>query len=165
MNKTFDIIFLYICIGTILFGCSNGTTKQHPVLDGSEPPEVKLKIGNNTYDTVLGSYCWPSAGNSHTCVETAGPFELVSKDKIVNIQKGETIEIVFDYKPLPNKVHVTQMEEKQGTEKNVEFNNSRIIAPEEQGTYFYAFSVWWIDDVDPDISHGDAFYAFAIQIE
>src|SRR5690625_866839 len=130
MKKTFDIIFLYICIWSILFGCSTG--KENTVLDGSEPPEVKLKIGNNIYDTVLGSYCWPSSKNSHTCVETTGPVNLVNKDQIVRIKKGEIIEIIFDYKPLPNKVHVTQMEKKQGTEKNVEFNNSRIIAPEEQ---------------------------------
>src|SRR5690625_2754896 len=145
MNKTFNIFLLCIWIGMFLFGCSYGKVEQSPVLSGSQPPEVKLKIGNNTYDTVLGSYCWPSADDSSTCVDTGGTIELLGEDDIVEVKKGETIEIMLDYKPLPNKVHMSQMEAKLRNEKAIEFNNSRIIAPDEQGTYFYTFSVWWMN--------------------
>ena len=164
VQKTIAIL-LCVSIGVFLLGCSDGKLKSDPILDGSEPPKVEIEIGNDTYDTVLGSYCWPTSENSHTCIDTSGPIDLLEDREIIEVNKGETIEIVLDYRPLPNEVHVTQMEKEEGTEKSVEFNNSKIVAPEEEGTYYYAFSVWWMDEVDTDVSHGDAFYAFAIHVQ
>src|SRR5690625_4120065 len=165
MKKPIDKLLLCACLGVFLFGCSDGTMEQNPVLEGSKPPKVELKIGSNTYDTVLGSYCWPASDNSHTCIETSGPIGLLEASEKIEVSRGETIEIVLDFKPLPNEVHVTQMQESEETEKSVEFNNSRIIAPEEKGTYYYAFTVWWMDDEDPNVSHGDAFYAFSLEVK
>src|SRR5690625_5043939 len=123
MTKPITMIFTIVGIGLFLLGCSNGVMEQTPHLEGSKPTKVVLNIGDKTYDTILGSYCWPTAEDSQTCIDTPGPMDLLEDKDSVVVKKGEMIEIDMDYKPLPNEVHVLQMMEKEGEEKSVEFNN------------------------------------------
>lgn len=87
----------------ILMGCSlNGMT-------GSQPPKARIEVGEKSYQTKLGTYCW-----KRTCVDTAGSVELL---------KGKTPVKVYDY------------------------------------------GVWWMDEKEENLSKGDAFYAFVLEVE
>ncbi|WP_286183570.1 hypothetical protein [Bacillus sp. ISL-55] len=70
----------------ILTGCSNGG------LFGAEPPAVFLEIGDEKYETDLGTYCWKA-----TCVDTAGPVERLEGEEPIIVKAGETISFDMDY--------------------------------------------------------------------
>ncbi|MEH7381007.1 hypothetical protein V7138_11045 [Bacillus sp. JJ1533] len=146
--KKWMFVFL-IGISVALAGCGEGG------LTGSNPPETSIQIGDETYSTVLGTYCWRS-----TCADTAGPEVLLEgKDPIV-VEPGEEITFIMDYEPMPNEVHVAYYLGDKETE--VEVDNHHITAPEEKGVYYYSYGVWWNDG---EVSKGDAFYAFALEVK
>ncbi len=140
-----------------LIGCSTSGK-----LSGSKPPETVIKVGGETYATILGSYCWSSTFQS-LCADTAGPVELLEGKKPIEVTPGEEITFVMDYEPQPNEIHVSYFEEDVETE--VEVKNHRFTAPEEKGVYYYAYSVWWLDEKEENVSKGDAFYAFALEVK
>ena len=136
----------------ILSGCLNSA-----VLEG-KPPKVFMKIGSEKYETTLGTYCWKS-----TCVDTAGPIEMLEDKEPIKIKPGETITFVMDFEPKPNEFHVLQMSEDGETEITLQDNH--FTAPTEQGVYYYSYGVWWLDEKEENLSHGDAFYAFVLEVE
>lgn len=146
----------WVFIGTVLLvltmlGCSNGG------ITGSKPPKTNITVGNETYETVLGSYCWSSK-----CVDTGGPLELLEGKETIKVKPGEKVSIVMDYKPKPNEFYVVQIDDNEETE--IKTKNNRFKAPKEKGIYYYAYSVWWMDDKEKNLSHGDAFYAFVLEV-
>ena len=69
----------------------------------------------------------------------------------------------MDYNPKPNVVYVGKMDnENDSTEVKIE--KDRFTAPIEKGVYYY-YSVWWMDEKEENLSHGDAFYAFVIEVD
>lgn len=123
----------------------------------SKPPKTKITVGNETYETVLGSYCWGSK-----CVDTVGPHELLEGEETIKVKPGEKISIVMEYKLKPNEFNVAQIDDNEETE--VEIKNNGFKAPTEKGMYYYAYSVWWMDDKEKNLSHGDAYYAFVLEV-
>ncbi len=81
----------------------------------------------------------------------------------IQVKAGEQITLNMDYTPKPNEIHLSQIEN--DDEVEIEVNHNQFIAPNEKGTYFYVYSVWWIDEEDENLSHGDAFYAFALEVK
>ncbi|PLR76304.1 hypothetical protein CU633_16555 [Bacillus sp. V3-13] len=152
MNK-WIVSFFFTLI--TLAGCSNDG------MVGDKPPKAMIEIGTETYETTLGSYCWNGKGKS-ICVDTAGPIELLKGKQPINVTAGEEVKFVMNYKPQPTEVHVTQIHENEETEVIVKDN--RFPAPAEKGIYYYAYSVWWMDEKEAYLSHGDAFYAFVLQV-
>ncbi|WP_010676681.1 hypothetical protein [Bacillus timonensis] len=149
---------LVLIIGFVitLSGCGGSTSSK---LTGSKPPETNIQIENETYPTKLGTYCWSSKFKGE-CIDTAGPEALLEgKDPIV-VQPGQEITFVMDYEPKPNEVHVAYYNGDKETEVTVE--NHRFTAPEEKGVYYYSYGVWWTEG---DVSSGDAFYAFALEVK
>jgi hypothetical protein len=144
----------------ILFALTSCSTSGK--LSGSKPPETFIKIGTETYATTLGTYCWSSTFQS-VCVDTAGPVELLEGKKPIEVAPGEEITFVMDYEPQPNEIHVSYF--KEDVETEVEVKNHRFTAPEEKGVYYYAYSVWWLDEKEEHVSKGDAFYAFALEVK
>ncbi|WP_238162405.1 hypothetical protein [Cohnella sp. AR92] len=69
---------------------------------------------------------------------------------------------MMDYDPLPNQVHVTMSKDGRPTE--VEVENNTIKAPAAEGTYYYSYGVWWMDENRENVSNGDAFYSFVIKV-
>jgi hypothetical protein len=124
MNKRLVLLLLIILL--TLFGCSNNS------IVGKKPPKTLIKIGNETYETTLGSYCW-----KERCVDTAGPVELLEGKKPIKVKPGEDVTIVMDYEPKPNKFHFTQIHENRETEVVLEDN--RFAAPTEKGIYYYSY--------------------------
>ncbi|WP_225986053.1 hypothetical protein [Psychrobacillus glaciei] len=154
MNKRFYA--LLILVVTILVGCSS----QHTVLN--KPPNVLIEIGKETYETKLGTYCWNNENNG-VCVDTVGPIELLKGTEPIHVKSGDQIKFVMNYEPKPNEFSVTQMNNSEQIEISIKDN--QITAPTEKGTYYYSYSVWWMDDHLENVSNGDAFYAFVIQVK
>lgn len=136
----------------ILMGCSlNGMT-------GSQPPKARIEVGEKSYETRLGTYCW-----KRTCVDTAGSVELLKGKTPVKVKPNEEVRFVIDYEPKPNEISLTQW--KYGQEKEVNVKGNRFLAPKEKGIYYYDYGVWWMDEKEENLSNGDAFYAFVLEVE
>ncbi|MEC2158819.1 hypothetical protein [Virgibacillus halodenitrificans] len=145
-------VVVVILLSVFIFSsCNNG-------LSGSKPPVVSIKIDNKEYDTRLGTYCWN--GN---CVDTVGPVELLNDKAPVQVQAGEQIKLNMEYTPKPNEIYLSQM--KNVGEKEIKLKHNQFKAPDKKGTYFYVYSVRWLDEENENLSHGDAFYAFAIEVQ
>ena len=152
-----------LLVALFLMGCSNtgmlGESNNGMV--GEKPPRALIEIGNETYETLLGTYCWLGNGTG-ICVDTAGPMELLKGKEPIKVKSGEKITFVMDYKPQPNEIHVVQISENKETE--VAVNNNSFAAPTEKGLYYYSYGVWWMDEKEENVSNGDAFYAFALEV-
>ncbi|MCT2536157.1 hypothetical protein NC661_17115 [Aquibacillus koreensis] len=144
--------------GIILFGCSDSNKET----DGEKPPQAMVDIGDQSYETTLGSYCWKSNDQS-TCVDMAGPKELLKGKEPIKVKSGENITFVMNYEPQPNEFHVLQISESSEVEVNVEDN--RFSAPLEEGVFYYSYGVWWMDEQEERVSNGDAVYNFALKVE
>ncbi len=155
--KKFLILFL-ISAAFVLYGCN---TNSNP-LTGSAPPDVYVEIDNKKYITVPGTYCWKSGGKG-ICTDTAGPVELLKREEPITVDAGKSISLKMDFTPKPNDVSLTQIHN--GKESIASANGSRFTAPVEEGIYHYSYQVWWMDEEDEPLSHGDASYAFVLEIK
>ena len=153
MSKWLSALVFVIFI--ILSGCIQSG------MEGDKPPKTMIQIGEISYETKLGTYCWSSNGQGE-CVDTAGPVELLKGKKPIEVRPGEVVTLKMKYKPLPNKVHLNQVKNEKVIE--VPVVNYRFTAPTEKGIYFYSYGVWWMDKKDKNVSNGDAFYAFALEV-
>ncbi len=149
MNKW--LLVVVTLAGLNLLGCSNND------VSGEKPPKVFMEIGNETYETILGTYCW---GNM--CVDTVGPVEMLEDEEPIRVKPGEIISLTMNYEPKPNEFYVVQMS-KSG-EKEITVQDNYFIAPTEKGIYYYYYAVRWMDKEVENLSHGDAFYAFALEV-
>ncbi|KOP71186.1 hypothetical protein AMS60_24385 [Bacillus sp. FJAT-21945] len=148
--------WLYFSITSVFFifaGCANGN------LLSLNPPEVFIEIANEKYDTKLGTYCW---GNS--CIDTAGPVEMLEGKAPVKVKPGEKINLVMDYEPKPNSIHLLQINEEK-EEVEILVKDHEFTAPAQKGIYYFSYGVWWMDEKQENVSNGDAFYAFALEVE
>ena len=140
-------------------------TSSNLSLSGDFPPNVNIKIDSKEHETKLGSYCWESnAKGKAECVDTAGPLELLEDVKTIKVNAGEQIKLIMDYTPKPNKIHLSQMKSNHD-EMEIEVKDNQFTAPNEKGIYFYSYGFWWMDEEDKDLSHGDAFYAFSLEVK
>ena len=126
------------------------------------PPIVNIEMDGVKHETKLGSYCWESNGKAE-CVDTAGPVELLADDEPIQIKSGEQITLTMDYTPKPNEIHLSQI--KNNEEIEIEIKDQKFTAPDEKGIYYYSYGVWWMDEKEENVSHGDAFYAFVLEVK
>ncbi|MEH7390556.1 hypothetical protein V7149_05385 [Bacillus sp. JJ1503] len=154
MNR--KLLLLFLLMGMSLLGCSKVNMLEE------KPPNAVIKINNDMYETTLGTYCWNGKGVS-TCVDTAGPIELLEGKKPIKVKPGEKITFVMEYDPKPNEYYVVQIHGNE--EHTIEVIDDSFTAPTEKGVYYYSFGVWWMDEKVEHLSHGDAFYAFALEID
>lgn len=149
---------LVILVGCFLIGCSNNDNE----MTGEKPPKVSLEIGDEKYDTKLGTYCWKEDGKG-LCVDTAGPVKLLEGKDPIKVKPGETISFLMDYEPKPTEFTVEQFINNKVSD--VEIIDNEIKAPMKKGVYYYSYGVWWKDEKDSNVSNGDAFYAFVIEVD
>lgn len=121
MNKYF--LLLLVFLGLSITGCS---TEE---MSGAKPPEVYIKIGNEQYETKLGSYCWKG-----TCADTAKPVELLKGKVPISIKPGEIISLIMYYEPKPNEMKVIQISNNK--ENEVIANENRFTAPTQEGIFY-----------------------------
>jgi len=154
MKKCF--LVLIALFGLTILGCSkNG-------LSGGKPPKAFIEINNKRFETTLGTYCWQENGKGK-CVDSIGPIELLKGKKPIEVKSGENITFVMDYEPKPNKFHVIQIRNNKETEIVVKDNN--FSAPIQKGLYYFSYGVWWMDEKEENLSHGDAFYSFSLEVK
>src|SRR5262245_57177462 len=97
-----------ICALLLVMGCSKQSGDRGVnEMTGDKPPQVSVQIGDQLFETVLGTYCWSGGGQS-VCADTGGPVELLEGKQPIPVDLGAEIRFAMDYKPLPNEVHVTQ---------------------------------------------------------
>ncbi|MEH6944734.1 hypothetical protein [Bacillus sp. JJ722] len=161
MKKRIVLVILFV--GLVIVGCSNGelSGKSNGELSGKKPPKVFIELNDERFETVLGTYCWKS-GNDGICVDKAGPKELLEGKKPVRVKAGEKVKLVMDFEPKPNEIHLTQISGEKETE--VELTSQQFTVPNEKGLYYYSYGVWWMDEKEKNVSNGDAFYAFALEV-
>ncbi|WP_077324777.1 hypothetical protein [Virgibacillus siamensis] len=158
--KKFTVVAILLLV-FILCGCNgifSKNTDENGDLTGDSPPNAYIKIDNKKYDTKLGSYCWTTK-----CVDKVGPAELLKDKDPIQVQAGESITFGMDYTPKPNEVHLSRISN--GNETEVEVEDNHFKAPVEKGIYFYAYGVWWMDAEEENLSHGDASYAFVLEVK
>src|SRR4051794_5529464 len=103
------LFILLALISLTITGCSKDG------LSGEKPPEVNINIGNETYETKLGTYCWNDG-----CVDTAGPVELLKGKVPIKVKPGEKISFLMEYEPKPNEFHLMQVNESNENEVLIE---------------------------------------------
>lgn len=159
MLKWFGLLLLVINV----VGCSNhSNNSNNNGMTGNKPPKTKIDVGNKSYETILGTYCWNHEGKGE-CVDTAEPVELLKDQTPISVHPGEKITFKMNYEPKPNEIHVEQMTENNSIEIPVKDNS--FYAPNEKDIYYYSYGVWWMDEKEENVSNGDAFYAFVIKVE
>ena len=154
MNRR--LIVVVILLGLTLMGCSNNG------MDGEKPPKVQIEIGDERYETTLGTYCWNGSGDS-ACVDTAGPVDLLAGKEPIKVKPGEKISFVMDYELKPNEMTVVQIHDNK--ESDVVIKGNGITAPTEKGVYYYSYGVWWLDEKESNVSQGDASYVFVLEVD
>lgn len=100
------------------------------------------------------SYCWKNG------VRT---IELLEGKEPIKVNPGEKITFLMDYKPKPNEFHLLRINESNENEIVIEDNS--FSAPTNKGVYYYSYGVWWMDDKKENVSQGDAFYSFSLEVE
>ncbi|PEJ57161.1 hypothetical protein CN692_13490 [Bacillus sp. AFS002410] len=155
MSKRLIVSLLFILF--TFTACS-----QNDSLKGDKPPKTQIKVGNQTYETKLGTYCWESKGQAE-CVDTAGPIELLKDEKKIPVKAGEVVKIVMNYSPKPGEIHLNEIVNNKESEVIIE--NNHFTVPTKKGIYYYSYGVYWRDKKDKHVSHGDAFYAFALEVK
>ena len=141
------LFILLVLLGFTIMGCS----KEE--LSGESPPIVYIKIGDEKFETKLGTYCW-----TRGCVDM-----VITENEPIRVKSGEKITLIMDYEPKPNEFYLSQVI---GNNKSEIFVKENVFsAPTEKGIYNYTYGVWWMDEEEENKSHGDAFYEFALDVE
>ncbi|MDG0029586.1 hypothetical protein MMB68_08395 [Priestia sp. Y58] len=122
------------------------------------PPKAYLEASNHLYETKVGTYCWES-----TCVDKAGPLELLKTEQPIKVKANESLSLVIKYKRQPNEKHMAQIQNSHEVE--IPLKKNKLKAPSESGTYYYSYSVWWMDESQQNVSNGDASYAFVLKVK
>ncbi|WP_254052828.1 hypothetical protein [Bacillus sp. V59.32b] len=146
------LVGVLVFVFFLLMGCSDDA------MTGEKPPKGMIVIGDESYQTEPGSYCWKG-----TCADTAGSVELLKGKVPIEVKPNEEVRFVIDYEPKPNKFHLIQTSG--GKQTEIAVTENRFVVPKEKGIYYYDYGVWWMDDEEEHLSHGDAFYAFVLEVE
>jgi hypothetical protein len=156
-------ILYFLMVSLILSACNSlDSNTEENSLSGEKPPNAYIEINNRRFDTKLGTYCWHTKGKG-ICVDTAGPVELLKGKKPLEVRPEEKITFGMDFNPKPNQFHVLQIGN--GKETEVVVNDNQFSAPAQKGVYYYTYGVWWMDEEKKNIAHGDAFYAFVLEVK
>lgn len=131
----------------LLAGCS----EEEPQL--TSPPNVTVHVKEATHDTILGTHCWVN-----TCVDKAGAVELVKDTAPIAVTAGDEVSLSIDG-DAPSEQELVMFH--QEAEQHILLDKQSFQAPSEEGIYVYSYGVWWRDG---EVSTGDAFYAFKLQV-
>ncbi|WP_203247932.1 hypothetical protein [Sporosarcina beigongshangi] len=145
------LLVVVALVGLSLPGCSKDELSEE------EPPRAFIEIGNETYDTLLGTYCW---GN--TCVDKVGPIEMLEGKESIRVKPGEIISLMMNDGLQPSDFSIVQISE--GGEQISIVQDNQFNAPDEKGVYYYYYAARWMDEQEENVSYGDAYYVFALEV-
>ena len=146
------LLFFALFIGVLLSGCNQETVFS------SKPPNMYIEVDGEQYETKLGTYCWTKG-----CVDTVGPQELLQGKEPIQVTASEkiTLQLQGDLKNTEFHLALASGE----AYKEVPLEEYTFLAPIEPGMYYYSAGVWWKDPKEENVSKGDAFYAFVIEVQ
>ena len=146
------LFFGVLLIGVLLAGCNQETVFS------SKPPNMNIEVDGKQYETKLGTYCWTKG-----CVDTVGPQELLEGKDPIQVTVGEKITLQLQGDLKNTELHLALVNGEESKEVSLEAYT--FLAPTEPGTYYYSAGVWWNDPKAENVSKGDAFYAFVIEVK
>lgn len=142
-----------ISLMILLLGCvDKPDAKPH----GANPPDVTVQVGDRTFATKLGTYCWGR------CVDMVGAAQLLEGREPIRVNPNQEVSLTMAYEPKPNQFHL--MQESGSGQTEIPLSGNTFKAPALPGLYYYTYSVWWMDEHRANVSNGDASYVFALEV-
>ncbi|MFS0726465.1 hypothetical protein [Paenibacillus sp. 1P07SE] len=152
--KSLSKIMYLISIVVLMAGCSKEAT---PSFRTNTPPLPVVTANSKEISPIVqSSYCWKTV-----CADYAGGKTMVEGQPVTPVEPGETINIQFDYKPIPTQVSLIEFTETKPVQ--LPLDNGTFKAPSERGTYYYGISANWLSE-DGKYSIGDTSSVFAIEV-
>lgn len=121
-------------------------------------PLPKVISGNTKVPVSQSSYCWGNLG----CADYVGGKSMLKGKTPTVVTPEAKMKISFDYKPGPTEINVQQFQDNKTSE--VPIKDGYIIAPKENGVYYYGISAFWKTD-DGKFSKGDTSSVFIIEVK
>lgn len=124
-------------------GCNNRINKtpngaEINVYEKMNIPTLKVTFNSEDISVEKGGYSWEKDGESVT-------VDAESPEQIANKMEGNKIEpeseLVLNFSEEPISVNIIDWSELKGN--SYSFNNDKIIAPKEEGTYVYEIVSKW----------------------
>ena len=148
-NKT-NKLFLLIALIIVVIAGRYMLLKDEVV----EIPTVMAVTNNQTMESVRGSYCWHSDGES-VCVDTAAPHEMIAEENLPYIKVKPNEELAFQYSQNPTSITIQQWEQNYDYKEIA--TTARFKAPSEKGKYIISALARF--------SNGDLTDTIAIEVE
>lgn len=123
-----------------------------------EPPNMKIEVDGQSYDTTRGTFCW-----NGKCEDHAGPMELVKDQVTLQVKAGETIRLKQSTTNRPTTSFLTELNSVEQGRDIPLTEDGTFIAPKQSGTYIYGYTATWRDE-EKDVSIGDVQYAFSLKV-
>lgn len=149
-NLGFVVIFL---LGAFYFV----TTLNKEEIRGDKPPTPILTAGEKQIPISLGTYVWKGVADA------IWDWNKIAERRVVVSPETE-INIQYDYKPNPEKLYITKVEQdKNGQWQGYGFtepplSRQSFVAPKEKGIYLFVLLARWKNE-------GEADYAFAVEVK
>ncbi|AWE07960.1 cAMP-binding protein [Lysinibacillus sp. 2017] len=150
MFKNTNKLFLIIALIILVIAGRFMLLKDEVV----EIPTVTAVTNAQEIETVRGSYCWHSDGES-ICVDTAAPHEMIVEKKMPYIKVKPNEEIAFHFSQNPTSITIQQWEQDYDYKEIA--SSERFTAPAEKGKYIISALTRF--------SNGDITDTIAIEVE
>ncbi|MGN4126051.1 hypothetical protein ACMGD3_13730 [Lysinibacillus sphaericus] len=70
---------------------------------------------------------------------------------------------MMDYEPQSREIHLSEYSENKIL-VDIAVKDNHFTAPIQKGIYYYSYGVWWMKEKVENVSNGDAFYAFVLEV-
>lgn len=149
--------FSIFCLITILVLCGCSPRNLHNLNNNQiqNPPELKVSVGEETIDAVLGNYSWSYHDKYEswtTGVEYPEPLELVKfQPVVVEVTQDTEVQLNFDLEPSGYEVRIWD------EEGNLLDIDTEVKIEEWEGTI--------VVEIIADFAQGSASYVFKLHVK
>lgn len=142
MKKIIICIILLLVTIIMMVGCSNKirdlNSDEANIGEEINIPELGIVFDTENITVEKGGYSWNYDGKS-VIVDAASPNQIA--ENMTGNKIEPNAELTFKFSEAPNKLTVVDWSE---IKNNLfDFNNDKIIAPKEKGTYIYEIIGEW----------------------
>lgn len=138
----------------VLWGCSPGNLHNLNNNQIKDPPELKVSVGEETIDAVLGDYSWSYHSYNEswsTRVDNSEPLELVNfQPDVLEVTPDTEVQLNFDLEPSGYEVRIWDKD------SNLLDIDTEIDLEEMEGTM--------VVEIIADFAQGFASYVFSLQV-
>ncbi|MCG3087510.1 intracellular growth attenuator family protein [Sporosarcina cyprini] len=148
MTRKIYILIAFL-LTLMLFGCQQTKPVQ---TQANQLPTMKVRIGEETFSTARGGYCW-TTGNQSECTDASGnPFDYGTSAPPIDAEPVSEFELLFSEAPSSFSVEwVNDLEHETVTEQ------TSFSTPSKSGTYGYSVHANW--------DQGDVTFHFILLIK